>query len=207
MLTADDVWCQLFSEPEAGSDLASLTTKAAPVEGGWVLNGAKLWTSYASYADWGICLARTDPDAPRHRGLSMLAVEMQAPGIEIRPLRTITGETDFNEVFLTDVFVPTDAVVGGLGAGWAVANTTLAHERGTSFPFREQAVYESWLDELWRVAVDEAPPRRPRRVHGPRRCIRRDARCCGCTTTGRCRASRGGDPGRSRASSSRPGRP
>jgi alkylation response protein AidB-like acyl-CoA dehydrogenase len=152
ILDAGEIWCQLFSEPGAGSDLASLTTRASPVEGGWRLNGQKVWTSYAQFARWGICLARTDPEAPRHRGISFLVVDMTAPGIEVRPLVQITGDAEFNEVFLDDVFVPRDHLVGGLDQGWAVANTTLAHERGTSFPFKEQVVHEVYLGDLFERA-------------------------------------------------------
>jgi hypothetical protein len=128
-LRGELTWCQLFSEPAAGSDLAGLRTKAERVPGGWRLSGQKVWTSLARQADWAICLARTDPDAPRHRGISYFLVDMRSPGIDIRPLREITGEAMFNEVFLDGVFVPEDCLVGPLHGGWALARTTLANER------------------------------------------------------------------------------
>ncbi|MHB8289005.1 MAG: acyl-CoA dehydrogenase family protein, partial [Acidimicrobiales bacterium] len=131
ILTAEELWCQLFSEPGAGSDLASLSTKARKVDGGWELTGQKVWTSYAQFADWGICLARSDPDAPKHKGLSFFVVDMRQAGIEVRPLIQITGEAEFNEVFLDRVFVQDDCLIGDPGEGWKVATTTLAHERGT----------------------------------------------------------------------------
>ncbi len=123
------VWCQLFGEPGAGSDLAGLSTRAEKVDGGWVLNGQKVWTSMAREAQWGICLARTDPNAPKYRGLSYFLVDMSSPGVTIRPLREITGEALFNEVFLDNVFVGDDSLISQPGDGWKLARTTLANER------------------------------------------------------------------------------
>jgi len=128
-LRGELIWCQLFSEPGAGSDLASLATRATKVDGGWSLNGQKVWTSVADRADMGICLARTDPDAPKHKGITYFLVDMASAGIEVRPLREITGQSLFNEVFFTDVFVPEDCVVGPVNGGWKLARTTLANER------------------------------------------------------------------------------
>jgi len=124
-------WCQLFSEPGAGSDLASLTTTATRVEGGWELTGQKVWTTMAREADWGICLARTDREAPKHLGITYFVVDMRAPGLDVRPLREMTGLEMFNEVFLDRVFVPDDQVIGEVGGGWELARTTLANERVT----------------------------------------------------------------------------
>ena len=128
-LRGELIWCQLFSEPGAGSDLASLRTKAVRADGGWKLTGQKVWTSAAHKADWGVCLARTDADAPKHKGITYFLVDMRSAGIVIRPLREITGDELFNEVFFDDVFVPDDMVVGAINDGWRLARTTLASER------------------------------------------------------------------------------
>jgi alkylation response protein AidB-like acyl-CoA dehydrogenase len=122
-------WCQLFSEPGAGSDLASLSTAATPTDGGWLLNGQKVWTSMAVDADWGICLARTDRTRPKHLGITYFIVDMKSAGLDIRPLRELTGFAMFNEVFFNDVFVPDDCVIGEVNEGWPLARTTLANER------------------------------------------------------------------------------
>ncbi len=129
IVTGQQSWCQLFSEPSAGSDLAGLQTRAIRDGDEWIVNGQKVWTSNGQKADMGMLLARTDPNVPKHQGITYFAFAMVQPGVEIRPLREMTGRALFNEVFLTDARVPDDAVIGGVNQGWAAANTTLANER------------------------------------------------------------------------------
>ena len=128
-INGEMIWCQGYSEPGAGSDLASLTTSAVLDGDEWIINGQKIWTSTAQLADWIFCLVRTEPDAPKHRGISFLLFEMSTPGIEVRPLIDMTGAANFNEVFFTDVRVPKQQIVAQRGEGWAVANAVLSHER------------------------------------------------------------------------------
>jgi alkylation response protein AidB-like acyl-CoA dehydrogenase len=161
IMPAEEIWCQLFSEPDAGSDLTAVRTRAVKRDdGSWVVTGQKVWTSYAQFARWGILLARTDPNAPKAKGISYFICDMQAPGVTIRPLRQMTGSDEFNEVFLEDVALPPDALVGREQEGWAIANTTLTHERGTA-P-RQLVIHRMLLNDLLRLAregVDGAAPR------------------------------------------------
>jgi len=129
-LRGEMMWCEGYSEPNAGSDLASLTTSAVLDGDEWVVNGQKIWTSEAHTAHWIFCLVRTEPEASKHAGISFLMFSMKTPGIDIRPIKTMTGESSFNEVFFKDVRLPKDQIVGKRGEGWAVANTLLRHERG-----------------------------------------------------------------------------
>jgi alkylation response protein AidB-like acyl-CoA dehydrogenase len=170
---ADEIWCQLFSEPGAGSDLAALATRATragtPGEGAadgdeWVVNGQKVWTSIAHQARWGLLLARTDPDVPKHAGLSYFVIDMHQPGVEVRPLRQLTGEAEFNEVFFTDAHVPDASRLGQIGEGWKVANATLMNERVSIGNSRSVAREESIIGpaaSAWR----QHPERRTHELH------------------------------------------
>jgi alkylation response protein AidB-like acyl-CoA dehydrogenase len=131
ILSAEDIWCQGFSEPDAGSDLAGARTSARLEDGHFVVDGQKVWSSFAHIADFCILVTRSDPESERHQGLTYLIVDMRSPGVEVRPLRQITGEAEFNEIFFTGVEVPVENVLGDVGGGWQVAMTTLLHERGT----------------------------------------------------------------------------
>jgi alkylation response protein AidB-like acyl-CoA dehydrogenase len=130
ILSAEEIWCQGFSEPNAGSDLASLQTEARLVDGHYIVNGQKVWTSYGSFGDWCELVVRTDPAVPKHKGLTVLLVDMKSTGVEVRPLRQMTGESEFSEIFFRDVRVPAENVLGAVNDGWNVAISTLMHERG-----------------------------------------------------------------------------
>jgi len=147
ILSADELWSQGFSEPEAGSDLASLRTQAVESDDGYVLNGQKTWISWGQFSRWCGVLARTDPDAPRHKGISLLIVDVESPGVEMRPMEQITGHAEFCELFLDDVFVPKERLLGVPGQGWEIAMHVVAHERGTA-ALPRQVTLRTWLDRL-----------------------------------------------------------
>src|SRR5581483_1925558 len=148
ILSADEIWCQLYSEPGAGSDLAALRTRAELDGDDWVVNGQKVWTSYAQHARWAILLARTDPTAAKHRGISYFIVDMHSPGIDVRPLRQLNGASEFNEVFLENVRVPRTQLIGKPNEGWRLTQVTLAHERGTNYAIKEQVLARIGVDDL-----------------------------------------------------------
>ncbi|MEJ7583943.1 MAG: acyl-CoA dehydrogenase family protein [Acidimicrobiales bacterium] len=160
VLSARELFCQLFSEPDAGSDLAAVKTRAEPVAGGWSLDGQKVWTSYAQFADWGLCLARSDPTAGKTKGISAFMVDMRAPGVDVRPLRQATDESDFNEVFFDAVFVADDQMIGDPHDGWRISGSTLSTERGTN-P-RQLVIHAQLLEELMRLADDGGRSDEPR---------------------------------------------
>ena len=166
MFTGEDAWCQLFSEPGSGSDLAGLSTRAVRDGDEWIVSGQKVWNTLAHIADRGMLVARTDPEAPKHKGLTYFALDMHAPGVEVRPLRQITGEAEFNEVYLTDVRVPDADRIGDVGEGWRVAMTTLMNERttiggGSGPPSRGSGA----IAEAVRIWTDEVADRNPAQRH------------------------------------------
>jgi len=164
LFTGEEIWCQLFSEPGAGSDLAGLATSAVADGDEWVVNGQKVWTTLAHVAKWGLLVARTDPNVPKHRGLTYFVADMHAPGVEVRPLRQITGSAEFNEVFFTDVRIPDSMRLDAVGAGWRVATTTLMVERvaiGEGDQARESGPIDQALG-LWKNKADKTVVERER---------------------------------------------
>jgi alkylation response protein AidB-like acyl-CoA dehydrogenase len=160
ILSGDTIFCQGFSEPGSGSDLASVRTRAERDGDEWVVNGQKVWSSYAHVADRCILLTRSDPGAAKHRGLTYFLLDMHSPGVEVRPLRQITGDPEFNEIFLTDVRIPASAVVGEVGGGWGVAMTTLLHERGTlgfALTARLEVLYRRLVKTAAKTGADTDP--------------------------------------------------
>jgi len=167
MFTTEEIWCQLFSEPGAGSDVAGLATRAVKDGDEWVVNGQKVWTTLAHIAKWGMIVTRTDPDAVKHQGMTYFIVDMEAPGVDVRPLYQITGEAEFNEVFFNDVRIPDENRIDAVGAGWRVALTTLMNERvaigGASTP--RGSGYIGQAVEVWRETGEDDPVLRDELLH------------------------------------------
>jgi acyl-CoA dehydrogenase len=167
LASGEEIWCQLFSEPAGGSDLAGLRTSAVKADDGsgdWIINGQKIWTSGAQHSQWGLLITRTDPDAPKHKGLTMFFLSMSTPGVEIRPIKQANGQSGFNEVYFTDVRIPDDQRLGAVGQGWEVSLTTLMNERlsigsgmSTGFPELFEYCLDAEIDG--RPAVDDASVR------------------------------------------------
>src|SRR3954466_1783901 len=165
ILSADEIWCQGFSEPQSGSDLASLRTKAVRKGGEWIVTGQKVWTTMAHQSKWCMLVARTDRDAPKHRGLTYFLMDMEQDGVEVRPLRQITGEAEFNELFMEEARIPHDNIVGGENNGWRVAITTLMHERARlafAPPGGGQAALRQVIERAKGLGVDGGPVIRQR---------------------------------------------
>jgi len=195
MYTGEERWCQLFSEPGAGSDFAGLATKALRDGDEWLVNGQKVWNTLAHLADWGMLVARTDPEKPKHKGMTYFALDMRLPGVEVRPLRQITGEAEFNEVYMTDVRVPDDCRIGAEGEGWRAALTTLMNERtaigsGSGAARRSGPIEEAI--RIWRDTPDD------RRSHAQRDQLMRlycTSEVARLTNTRAAAAAKAGNPG------------
>ncbi|MGN6372282.1 MAG: acyl-CoA dehydrogenase family protein [Solirubrobacteraceae bacterium] len=161
ILSAEEIWCQGFSEPDAGSDLASLNTRAVERDGEWIVSGQKVWTSAAQFSKWCMLVARTDTDAPKHKGLTYFLMDMEQEGVQVRPLRQITGESEFNELFIEGARIPPENVIGGVGNGWKVALTTLMNERA-GLGFALQVRLRQLLDDAFALAVQRGLLEDPR---------------------------------------------
>ena len=157
LASGEEIWCQLFSEPAGGSDLAALRTKAEKDGDEWVINGQKIWTSGAQYSDYGILVVRTDPNVPKHKGLSYFYIDMKSPGVEIKPIRQISGDANFNEVYFTDVRIPDNQRLGEVGQGWQVAITTLMNERASIGGGGSGVTFDAVYDLAQKVDIDGAP--------------------------------------------------
>jgi alkylation response protein AidB-like acyl-CoA dehydrogenase len=180
ILTAEEIWCQGFSEPDSGSDLASLKTKAVKSNGEWVVTGQKVWTTFAHEAKWCMLVARTDQDAPKHKGLTYFLMDMEQEGVQVRPLRQITGEAEFNEIFMEEARIPDENIVGGAGNGWMVAITTLMHERvgiGLGSAVQLKIALGELMEEIRERGLEEDPVIRQRvaQIYIEAECIRLNA--------------------------------